>query len=55
MGPDKRAVFTEMPGPVEVDHHCANALPDICFAAWLCTVVYVEKAVCVYHLWLRSM
>lgn len=37
------------------DHHCAVVLPDICFAAWLCAVVYVEKAVCVYHLWPRSM
>lgn len=37
------------------DHHCAVVLPDICFAAWLCTVVYVEKALCVYHLWPRSM
>lgn len=37
------------------DHQCAVLLPHICFAAWLCTVVYVEKAVCVYHLWPRSM
>lgn len=37
------------------DHHCAVVLPDICFAAWLCMVVYVEKAVRVYHLWPRSM
>lgn len=36
-------------------HHCVVVLPDICFAAWLCMVVYVEKAVCVYHLWPRSM
>lgn len=37
------------------DHHCVVALADICFAAWLCTVVCAEKAVCVYHLWHRSM
>lgn len=30
------------------DHHCTVVLPNICFAAWLCTMVYVEKAVCVY-------
>lgn len=36
------------------DHRCAVVLPDICFAARLRKVVYVEITLCVCVCWVRG-